>query len=155
MAIPLWLTSLIWGGSTFDLYVGKLDITFTQISAVNYDDGDITHDWSATLPDMDVGTVRAVSYILYPRKAPPTGQEYKFTVKIYLPSQGQYSTSSSKIETASVTPLVTNDSIESSAPNIVAGGSLLLDDYVAAVTPNVQNPNIKGVKGTFYVARIA
>jgi hypothetical protein len=146
------------GGSTFDLYVGKLDITFTQISAVNYTESNISEDWSVTLPDMEVGTVRAVNYNLATEPSPPLDKERVFGVKIYLPSQGRYFKSSSKIEKASMVSSVTNDSVESSQLNAISGGSILLDDFVMAKLNYIQGapaPINKTVQGTFYVARFS
>lgn len=151
--IPLWLTLLIWGGSTFDLYVGKLDTTFTQISAVNYYEKRLDRDWSVTLPSMDVGTARAVTYNLNPWTSSGTDDWVYHSVKIYLPSQGQYLTGSGKIETVvSKWPAEYNDSAVDI--HTIAGGTLCVSGQVGYIRTDstfMSSP----FTGTIYVARFS
>lgn len=109
---------------------------------------------------MEVGTTLAVNYSLATKPYPPPNTDERvFGVKIYLPSQGRYFRSSSKIEKVSMVSSVTNDSVEESSQfNAISGGSILLDDFVMAKMNNVQGvlrPISKTVQGTFYVARFA
>lgn len=114
-------------------------MTFTKLSEVKYSDTALT----AIIPSMDVGTQRAViwDFNISPDFSPTSDNRRIIrTVKIYLPSQGQY-TIGSEVKSALKKPSVTNDSFEGEVTTVsgsgttsnVSRGTIFVDGYVESV----------------------